>query len=66
VKLKILTGPGTAEQLKRDQVKGLGDLVAKVAKPIAKTLDAALKTKLAECKSCEERQKVLNEFLKFN
>jgi hypothetical protein len=64
VKLKILTGPGTAEQLKRDQVKGLGDLVAKVAKPIAKTLDAALKTKLAEC--CEERQKVLNEFLKFN
>lgn len=39
---------------------GLGDQVARLAKPIARALDATLGTNLASCPSCDDRQAALN------
>ncbi len=41
--------------------RGLGDIVASVAQPIAKTVDAVFGTKVQHCGSCKERQAELNE-----
>jgi len=40
--------------------RGLGDLVAAVAQPIARVIDAAAGTKLAECGGCAKRRAALN------
>lgn len=42
-------------------MRGLGDLVAKVAKPIARAIDAVAGTDMANCGGCAERQKKLNQ-----
>ena len=42
-------------------VRGLGDLVAKVAQPIARAADAVLGTKVAGCSKCRKRQDALNK-----
>lgn len=42
---------------------GLGDVVAKVADPIARALDAALGTKLAGCGGCSKRRRALNQLI---
>ncbi len=42
---------------------GLGDLVEKIAQPIAKVSDAVLKTNLTNCRKCGERKERLNAFL---
>lgn len=39
---------------------GLGDLVAAFAQPIARAIDAAAGTKLAECGGCKKRRAALN------
>ena len=39
---------------------GLGDLVARVAQPIAKAIDAVLGTKVQSCKACAKRREALN------
>lgn len=43
------------------QVRGLGDIVAKVAQPIAKTVDAVAGTDLKNCGGCKKRQEKLNQ-----
>ena len=48
------------------EVRGLGDAVAMVAKPIARALDHFFGTKLADCQGCFERQKTLNQVMPFN
>lgn len=45
---------------KRKRV-GLGDVVAKVAQPIASSIDAVFGTKLKGCDGCKKRQDVLNK-----
>lgn len=40
--------------------RGLGDLVATIAQPIARAIDAAAGTKLAECGGCKKRREALN------
>ncbi len=40
--------------------RGLGDLVAAVAQPIARAIDAAAGTKIAECGGCKKRREALN------
>jgi len=40
---------------------GLGDRIAKVAKPIARRIDRVLGTNLKECKGCEDRVAWLNK-----
>lgn len=44
---------------------GAGDLVALVAKPIAKVIDAVTGTKLAQCGGCASRQARLNRLMRF-
>ena len=40
---------------------GAGDLVAKIAEPIAAALDATIGTKLKGCSACARRRKRLNK-----
>jgi hypothetical protein len=40
---------------------GLGDLVAIVAQPIARAIDAVAGTQLKTCGACESRRKKLNQ-----
>lgn len=41
--------------------RGLGDRIARFAKPIARVLDAAFGSSIVNCKGCENRQAVLNK-----
>ena len=43
--------------------RGLGDLVALLAEPIARASDAALGTHLVGCNSCAERRAALNKLV---
>lgn len=43
--------------------RGLGDLVATIAQPIARTIDRLAGTNLANCGGCKERQAALNRIL---
>jgi hypothetical protein len=49
-----------------EKMKGAGDLVAKIAKPIARAADAILKTNLTNCVPCQARRNKLNEKLPFS
>jgi hypothetical protein len=40
--------------------KGLGDLVAAVAQPIARAIDAAAGTNISNCGGCKKRRELLN------
>jgi hypothetical protein len=40
---------------------GLGDLVAAVAQPIARGIDAVAGTRVAECGGCKKRREALNQ-----
>ena len=42
-------------------VRGLGDVVAKVAQPVAKAIDAVAGTNLQNCGGCKARQEKLNQ-----
>jgi len=44
-------------------IRGLGDVVAVVAQPIAKVIDKVAGTKIQGCSSCENRRKALNKLL---
>lgn len=46
-------------------MKGLGDIVALVAQPIAKLSDGIIGTGLANCSGCKRRQENLNEMFPF-
>ena len=41
--------------------RGLGDIVASVAQPVAKRLDAVFHTKIADCDGCKARREKLNK-----
>jgi hypothetical protein len=43
--------------------RGLGDLVASIAQPIAKAIDSVARTKIAECGGCKKRQAMLNRIM---
>lgn len=45
--------------------RGLGDVVAAVAQPIAKLIDGQLGTDIAHCGGCTGRQQWLNEAVPF-
>lgn len=52
--------------LPRPKMQGLGDLVALVAQPIAKVIDAAAGTSIQTCSGCQNRQNRLNKIMPFN
>lgn len=45
----------------KSTIKGLGDAVAMIAQPIARTIDAAFGTDVQNCGGCKARQQWLNE-----
>ncbi len=47
------------------KLRGAGDAVALVAKPVARALDRVLGTRLAKCGECKSRQEWLNEMMPF-
>lgn len=44
-------------------IRGLGDVVAIVAEPIAAASDAVLNTKLKGCAACKRRKEMLNHLI---
>ncbi len=46
--------------------RGIGDVVAFVAMPLAKAIDFAFGTDLQNCGGCADRQEKMNEFLPFD
>lgn len=49
-----------------NKMRGVGDIVAKVAQPIAKGLDKVLGTHIQGCGGCKKRQEKLNQVFPFN
>lgn len=47
------------------RLRGVGDLIAIVAKPIARTVDSIFPTNLSTCSGCAARQETLNQILPF-
>ena len=45
----------------KDVIRGVGDVVARIAKPIARAIDARLGTDLENCKGCNKRRETLNQ-----
>lgn len=52
-------------RISASKYRGLGDVVAAVAQPVAKALDAALGTDMQNCGGCGGRQEWLNEAVPF-
>lgn len=50
----------------KEEMKGLGDAVAKVAQPIAGAIDKVFKTNVKGCSACAKRRDMLNQLLPFN
>lgn len=48
-----------------EPMRGLGDAVHAVAKPVARVLDRVFATHWANCETCEERRRKLNEAVPF-
>jgi hypothetical protein len=57
VRYQRLAGP------EKPDVKGAGDLLARIVKPIARKIDRIFGTRFEDCGGCEERRKWLNEKL---
>lgn len=48
------------------KLRGAGDLVALVAQPIAKAIDAVAKTNVSGCNACQKRREAMNNALPFS
>ena len=48
-----------------NQVRGLGDIVYKVANPIARAIDRVAGTKIQGCGGCAKRREALNKAMPF-
>jgi hypothetical protein len=49
----------------RNSIRGAGDVVHRVAQPIARALDRVLGTKIEHCGGCAQRRETLNRALPF-
>ncbi len=45
------------------KIKGLGDVVEKIADPIARLSDRVFKTKIKGCSACAKRKEMLNHLI---
>lgn len=45
----------------KEPIRGAGDVVHKVAQPIAKVIDKTLGTKIQKCGGCAKRREALNK-----
>ncbi|MBS0207500.1 MAG: hypothetical protein JSS27_00965 [Planctomycetes bacterium] len=57
--------PVTITRTERPKLRGLGDVVAALAQPIARVIDAVAGTNIANCGDCQERQRQLNQAVSF-
>lgn len=48
------------------RLRGLGDLVEVVAKPVARAIDRAAGTNIRNCEGCAKRKEALNKFMPLN
>jgi len=62
-KLEEIVRKFTPERVKT--VKGLGDLIHKVANPIAKAIDSVAGTNVQGCGGCAKRRESLNKIVPF-
>ena len=62
-KLEEIVRRFTPERVK--PVKGLGDLIYKVANPIAKAIDSVAGTNVQGCGGCAKRREKLNQLMPF-
>lgn len=51
---------------RRRKLRGLGDVVALIAQPIASGIDSIARTHLATCAGCKERRETLNRMIPFS
>lgn len=49
----------------RSSIRGIGDVIAAVAQPTARLLDAVFKTDFKNCKRCPKTQEKLNKAVPF-
>jgi hypothetical protein len=65
---RILAGcpaGGHVRESMADTPRGLGDVIALVAQPVARAIDAVAGTHLKTCGGCQARQAKLNELMPF-
>jgi hypothetical protein len=58
-----LTNAGRPKPVPKPQRVGLGDVVAMVAKPIARAVDNVTGSKMEGCQPCSVRQQKLNDLV---
>lgn len=59
----ITRAPHLDRPIEAKDILGLGDAVAVVAQPIARTIDRVLKTNIQGCGGCKQRQAALNNLV---
>jgi hypothetical protein len=52
--------------IQKARARGAGDLVAAVAQPVARAIDRAFGTHVADCGGCKQRQEALNKAFPFD
>jgi len=57
--------PKPLKKVSSKKYRGAGDLVARIAEPVAKVSDAVFKTNLKGCSSCQKRRDRLNQMIPF-
>lgn len=57
---KPITRPQESPEWK-EPIRGVGDIVHKVAQPIAKVIDKVIKTDIQHCGGCAKRRAALNK-----
>ena len=62
---KDLNPPKPITKPTSQSIRGIGDVVHKVAQPIAKVIDKTLGTKIQKCGGCAKRREALNKALPF-
>jgi len=57
--------PEPVEVVKK-KINGIGDVVHKIAQPIAKSIDMVAGTKIQQCGGCKKRREALNKAFPLN
>lgn len=57
--------PKPIRRVSARKYRGLGDVVAKIAEPIARASDLVLKTNIQGCSACQKRRAKLNKMVPF-
>lgn len=58
--IDLCNGPTPATPPQESKIRGLGDIVHKIAQPIAKLADRGLGTRLVGCSACAARRRKWN------